>query len=82
MSCGVGLRRGSDSALLWLWCRPAPTALIQPLAQEPPYAVGMAIKKTKKKKKKEREREKATRKEPQVPNAGNSHFCSMVHSST
>ena len=27
-SCGVGGRRGSDSVLLWLWCRPAATALI------------------------------------------------------
>ena len=26
MSCGVGLRRGSDLALLWLWCRPAVAA--------------------------------------------------------
>ena len=22
VSCGVGRRRGSDPALLWLWCRP------------------------------------------------------------
>ena len=28
MSCGVGHRRGSDPALLWLWCRPVATALI------------------------------------------------------
>ena len=27
MSCGVGHRLGSDPALLWLWCRPAATAL-------------------------------------------------------
>ena len=27
-----------DSALLWLWCRPAAVAPIQPLAWEPPYA--------------------------------------------
>ena len=32
-------------ALLWLWCRPAATTLIQPLAWEPPYAVGVALKK-------------------------------------
>ena len=31
MSCGVGRRLGSDPALLWLWCRPAATALIRPL---------------------------------------------------
>ena len=40
VSCGVGCRRGSDPALLWLWCRSAATALIRPLAWEPPYAVG------------------------------------------
>ena len=27
MSCGVDCRRGSDLALLWLWCRPAATGL-------------------------------------------------------
>ena len=42
MSCGVGRRRGSDPALLWLWRRPVATAQIQPLAWEPPYAVGAA----------------------------------------
>ena len=31
MSCGVGRRRGSDLVLLWLWRRPAATALIRPL---------------------------------------------------
>ena len=38
VSCGVGRRRGLDPALLWLWCRPAATALIGPLAWEAPYA--------------------------------------------
>ena len=47
MSCGVGPRSGSDLALLGL---PAATAPIQPLAQEPPYALGIALK-TKKKEK-------------------------------
>ena len=42
MSCGVGCRRGSDPALLWLWRRPVATAPIQPLAWEPPYAEGAA----------------------------------------
>ena len=42
MSCGVGCRRGSDPALLWLWRRLVATALIQPLAWEPPYAMGVA----------------------------------------
>ena len=47
MSCGVGCRRGSDPAWLWLWCRPAATAPIRPLAWEPPYAVGAALEKAK-----------------------------------
>ena len=42
MSCGVGCRLGSDPVLLWLWCRPAATAPIRPLAWEPPYAAGVA----------------------------------------
>ena len=49
MSCGVGLRHGSDPTLLWLWCRLATTALIGPLAWEPPYATGGAPKDKKKK---------------------------------
>jgi len=59
VSCGVGCRRGSDPALLWLWRRPVAVAPIQPLAWEPPYAAGAAQEiatttkrqKTKKKKK-------------------------------
>ena len=35
------------SWLLWLWCRPAATALIRPLAWEPPHAAGVALKKQK-----------------------------------
>ena len=30
VSCDAGCRFGSDPALLWLWCRPAAVALIQP----------------------------------------------------
>ena len=45
MSYGVGRRHGSDLALLWLWCRLVAIALIQPLAWEPPYAMGAALKK-------------------------------------
>ena len=57
MSRGVGRRRGSDPALLWFLCRPAATVLIRPLAWEPPYATGAALKgqKTKKKKKEKKE---------------------------
>ena len=44
---GVGQRRGgSGLALLWLWCRPAAVALIQPLAWELPYAMSAALKST------------------------------------
>ena len=42
VSCSVGRRRGLDPALLWLWCRPAYTAPIRPLAWESPYAAGAA----------------------------------------
>ena len=44
LSCGVGGRCALDLALGWLWCRPAATAPIWPLAWEPPHAVGAAIK--------------------------------------
>ena len=33
-----------ELALLWLWCRPVATTLIGPLALEPPYATGAALK--------------------------------------
>ena len=49
--CGVGRSQGLDLALLWLWCRPAATAQIRPLALEPPYALGAALKRQKEKKK-------------------------------
>ena len=38
-----------DTALLWLWCRPVVTAPIRLLAWEPPYAMGMALKRKKSK---------------------------------
>jgi len=47
MSCDVYCRCSLDMALLWLWCRLAAAALIQPLAWEPPYAAGVALKKKK-----------------------------------
>ena len=61
MSCGVGLRCGLDPELLW--CRPAATAPIRPLAWEPPYATEAAqetAKRLKKKKKKEKKSMKGT----------------------
>ena len=43
MSCGVGCRQGLEPALLWLGCRLAAIALIQPLAWELPYATDAAL---------------------------------------
>ena len=62
MSCGVGQKHGSD--LVWLWYRPTTIALIQPLAWEPPYAVGVALKRQEKKKKKK----KATTRNKKITN--------------
>ena len=50
VSCGVGHRQGSDPELLWLWCRLASGAPIQPLVWELPYAMGAALKRKKEKK--------------------------------
>ena len=52
MSCGVGRKRSSDPALLWLWRRPAATAPIRALAWEPPYAAGAPEEVAKRQKKK------------------------------
>jgi len=49
-----------DPSLLWLWRRPAATALIGLLAWEPSYATGAALKRQKVQKKK-RERETVIR---------------------
>ena len=51
-SCSIFRRCGLDLVLLWLWCRPAAAASIQPLAWELPYATGVAVKEKKTKKKK------------------------------
>ena len=42
-----------DPALLWLWCRPAATAPIRPLAWEPPDAASVALRRQGEKRKKE-----------------------------
>ena len=49
MSCGVGRTSSLDLVLLWLWHRLATVAPIQPLAWEPPNAVGAALEIGKKK---------------------------------
>ena len=58
MSCGLGWRCGLDLALLWMWDRPVAVAPIQPLAWEPPYAAGMALKETKDKRQKKKKKKK------------------------
>ena len=47
-----------ELALLWLWCRPAATAVIRPLVWEPPYAAGVALKRQKDQKKKNKKTKK------------------------
>ena len=44
----MGRRHGLDLTLLWLCCRLAAVAPIGPLAWEPPYAMGEALKRKKK----------------------------------
>ena len=44
-----GLQTWLDLALLWLWCRPAAAAPVGPLASEPLYVAGVALKKDGKK---------------------------------
>ena len=51
MSWGVAHRRDLDLVWLWLWCRLAATALIRPIAWEPPYATSAALKRQNKKQK-------------------------------
>ena len=48
MSCSVGHRHSLDLVLLWLRHRLAAAALIQALAWEPPYVMGVAVKRKKK----------------------------------
>ena len=51
MSSGVGHRHGLNPLLLWLWGRLAAAAPIRPLAWEPPFAAGAALKRQKTKEK-------------------------------
>jgi len=50
-AAALGHRQGLDPVLLWLWCRLAAAAPIQPPAWEFPYATGVALKRTKEQKK-------------------------------
>jgi len=66
VSCGVGHRRGSDPALLWLWHRLAATAPIRPLAWETPYALGASQEMAKRQKKKKQNKTKKHHKIPHL----------------
>ena len=50
------LRCYGSGVLLWLWRRLVATALIRPLAREPPYAVGVAQEMPKRQKKKKKKK--------------------------
>ena len=69
LSCGVGCRCGLDPALLWLWCGPAATALIRPLAGESPYAAGAALEKQK-----DQNKQTNKQKPPQITDFTNKHW--------
>ena len=47
MSCDIGHRGSSDPVLLWLWHTLVATAPNGPLAWEPLYAAGVALKRQK-----------------------------------
>ena len=47
MQLGSRERHRGGSDLVWLWRRPAATALIRPLAWEPPYAKRVALEEAK-----------------------------------
>ena len=59
MSCDVSCRCGSD--LIWLWRRPVVAAPTQPLAWEPPYVIGVALKRQRKKERGKKEGKKEGR---------------------
>ena len=40
----IGHKQSSDPARLWLWHKPATTALIQPLTWKLPYVMDAALK--------------------------------------
>ena len=77
MVCGIGPRCGSDSVLLWLWCRLAAVALIQCLISwEPPYATGAALKRqNRKEKRKEGKKEGRKEERKEKKNRGHGFSC-------
>ena len=67
--------------LLWLWCRLAATALILPLAWEPPYATPVALKsQTKNKTKQTKKHPKQTNKQknPKKPQRKFAHVSGVL----
>ena len=66
MACGVGRRPSSDPTL---WHRLVATALNGPLAWEPPYATGVALKDKKKKKKKKKGQKSKSKRHKNLENA-------------
>ena len=72
----MGLRHSSDLKLLWLWSKPAATALIGPLAWEPPCAKGVALEKTKKIIKKDQKKIKKIRTRHSCMTSGSSRIAS------
>ena len=58
MNCDVGCRHGLDLGIAVTVGRLVATALSQPLAWEPPYAAGVALKRKKEKKKKKERKKK------------------------
>ena len=80
MSCGVGHRCVSDTALLWLWCRLAGVAPIQPPAWESPYALVVALKSKAKQNKETKTPKNKQTKTPGRPNQPTeNHGCGDSH---
>ena len=66
MSYAVCRRRSLDPVFLWLWRRPAVTALVQPLAWKPPYAVSATLNRQKTKDKKRQNKQTNDKQKKQV----------------
>ena len=69
MRSGAGGRCSLDPKLVWLWCRQASAALIQPLAWELPCAAGVDLKRQKQ----TNQKNQPTNKKPHNP------FCEESH---
>ena len=79
VSYGVGHRCGSNSALLWPWCRPAAAAPIQPLLWKLPCATGVALKsKNKNKTQKQKTKKQIGRAIHTQTHTHFGHACSML----